>query len=178
MDYESLNFNELAREYEDIHGARISVNALMYRVREKGMSKTEAVQKSKDRRGEVHREFRDLLYCYLHVECAGMEEPPSVIYVGSGAEGRMFETFNRSGDRHKSWLRNWFRTATPETLHFGVELERLFDLSWLGTTDKTRYILTTLPDEQAPEWERQLIRFYSDEGHPLINKIRMKHLKV
>jgi hypothetical protein len=74
MDYESLNFKELAREYEDIHGARISVNALMYRVREKGMSKTEAVQKSKDRRGEVHRELRDLLYCYLHVECAGMED--------------------------------------------------------------------------------------------------------
>jgi hypothetical protein len=142
------------------------------------MSKTEAVKKSKDRRGETHRELRDLLYCYLHVECAGMEEPPSVVYVGSGAEGRMFDSCNRSGDQHKSWLRNWFRKSTPETLHYGVELERLFDLSWLGTTDKTRYILTTLPDEQAPEWERQLIRHYSDEGHPLINKRRMVTLKV
>ncbi len=178
MDYETLSYQELAREYESIHGVNISVNALKYRIREKGMSKTEAVQKSKDRRGETHREERDLLYCYLHVECAGLEAPPSVVYVGSGAGGRMFDTYNRSGDQHKSWLRNWFRKATPETLHFGVEPERLYDLSWLSTTDKTRYILTTLPDEQAPEWERQLIRHYSDEGHPLINKRRMVTLKV
>jgi len=90
----------------------------------------------------------------------------------------MFDSFNRSEERHKNWLHNWFRKSTSETLHYGVELERLYDLSWLGTTDKTRYILTTLPDEQAPEWERQLIRHYSDEGHPLINKLRMKTLKV
>jgi hypothetical protein len=178
MDYESLNFEELAREYVSIHGVSISANALMYRVRERGMSKTEAVKKSKDRRGEKHREERDLLYCYLHVECAGLEAPPSVVYVGSGAGGRMFDTYNRSGDQHKSWLRNWFRKSTPETLHYGVEFERLYDLSWLGTTDKTRYIVTTLPNKQAPEWERQLIRHYSDEGHPLINKRRMVTLKV
>ena len=178
MDYESLSYRELAREYESIHGVSISSGALKYRINERGMSKTEAVQKSKDRRGEKHRQLRDLLYCYLHVECAGMEEPPSVIYIGSGSGGRMFDTFNRCDDRHKSWVHNWFRKSTPETLHYGVELERLYDLSWLSTTDKTRYILTTLPDEQAPEWERQLIRHYSDEGHPLINKLRMKHLKV
>ena len=178
MDYESLSYQELAREYESIHGVNISICALKYRIREKGMSKTEAVQKSKDRRGESHREERDLLYCYLHVECAGLEAPPSVVYVGSGAGGRMFDTYNRSGDQHKSWLRNWFRKSTPETLHYGVEFDRLYDLSWLGTTDKTRYIVTTLPNKQAPEWERQLIRHYSDEGHPLINKLRMKTLKV
>ena len=178
MDYESLNFRELAREYESIHGERITAAALAYRVKSNCLSKTEAVQKSKDRRGEKHREERDLLYCYLHVECAGLEASPSVVYVGSGAGGRMFDTYNRSGDQHTSWLRNWFRKSTPETLHYGVELERLYDLSWLGNTEKTRYILTTLPDEQAPEWERQLIRHYSDEGHPLINKLRMKTLKV
>ena len=178
MDYESLNYQELAREYEGIHGERITGAALAYRVKSNGLSKTEAVQKSKDRRGEKHRQERDLLYCYLHVECAGLEEPPSVVYIGSGAGGRMFDPFNRSGDQHKNWLHNWFRKSTPETLHYGVEFERLYDLSWLGTTDKTRYILTTLPDAQAPEWERQLIRHYSDEGHPLINKLRMKHLKV
>ena len=161
MDYESLNYTELSREYKSIHGVSISPEALAYRVKHNGLSKTDAVQKSKDRRGEKHRDERDLLYCYLHVECAGLEEPPSVVYIGSGAGGRMFDSFNRSEERHKNWLHNWFRKSTSETLHYGVELERLYDLSWLGTTDKTRYILTTLPDEQAPEWERQFCLLYT-----------------
>ena len=65
MDYESLSYQELAREYESIHGERITAAALAYRVKSNCLSKTEAVQKSKDRRGETHREERDLLYCYL-----------------------------------------------------------------------------------------------------------------
>ena len=141
MNYENLKYTELAKEFKKIHGKKISPEALMYRVKTKGLSKTEAVNLPIDTRGKTSKTKQlrvgrrprkercsGLTYCYLHIDVAGTGASPVVRYVGRGEGGRCLHFKDRE-KLHSDWIHAWFTDIDYGSIVMGSQLDRLLSSS-------------------------------------------------
>ena len=170
-------------EFDRIHGAPITAEAIGYRVKTKGMSKEEAVMTPPCKRGRsserkkltVGRRVRrqqqsGLTYLYLHVECPGKDCLPRVRYVGKGQEGRAF-SFKHRQDQHEQWIKSWFTAGVYQYSQLGINPAKLRDLSWLDTSTRKQAIITSHPFETADAEEERLVHFHHLAGEPLFNRV-------
>ena len=183
MNYEHLKYTELVKEFQRIHGKKISPEALMYRVKKKGLSKTEAVNLPLDARGKtsktkqlrVGRRTRKersagLTYCYLHIDVAGTGAPPVVRYVGRGKGGRCLN-FNDRVIAHTDWIHAWFTDVDLGEIEIGVAPSKLRVLSWIDCSVRQKLIMTSSPFENAEREEARLVNRYNTEDHDLFNRV-------
>ena len=183
MNYENLKYTELATEFKKIHRKKISPEALMYRVKTKGLSKTEAVNLPLDTRGKssktkqlrVGRRPRKercsgLTYCYLHIDVAGTGAPPVVRYVGRGEGGRCLHFKDRE-KLHSDWIHAWFTDVDFGAIEKGVAPSKLRDLSWIDCSVRQKLIVLSNPFENAKREEPRLINRYNTKDHNLFNLV-------
>lgn len=186
MNFENLKYTELATEFKKIHGKKISPEALMYRVKKKGLSKTEAVNLPPDTRGKTSKTKKlrvgrrprkercsGLTYCYLHIDVAGTGAPPVVRYVGKGQEGRCL-AFKERETAHTDWLHAWFVGGENCKIEMGVAPSKLRDLSWIDCSKRQKIIVTSSPFQNAVREEARLVNRYNTDEHNLFNIILFK----
>lgn len=183
MNYENLKYTELAIEFKKIHGKKISPEALMYRVKTKGLSKTEAVNLPLDERGKSsktkklrvgrrpHKErCSGLTYCYLHIDVPGTGASPIVRYVGRGEGGRCLHFKDRE-KLHSDWIHAWFTDIDYGAIVMGVAPSKLRDLSWIDLSVRQKLIVTSSPFENAKREEPRLVNRYNTAEHDLFNLV-------
>ena len=186
MNYEKLKYIELAAEFVKLHGKKITPEALMYRVKKKGLSKTLAVQLQLDERGKSSRRKKlrvgrrprkersaGLTYCYLHIDVAGTGAPPVVRYVGKGQEGRLL-AFKERETAHSDWLHAWFVGGKSCKIEMGVAPSKLRDLSWIDCSKRQKIIVSSSPFENAKREEARLVNRYNTAEHNLFNIVLFK----
>jgi hypothetical protein len=183
MNYEQLKYTELANEFTKLHGKNITPEALMYRVKKKGLTKAQAVKLPLDERGKSSRRKKlrvgrrprkersaGLTYCYLHIDVAGTGAPPVVRYVGKGKEGRCL-TFNKREKLHSDWIHAWFTDVDFGAIEMGVAPSKLRDLSWIDCSKRQKIIVSSNPFENAEREEARLINRYNTDAHDLFNRM-------
>ncbi len=183
MDYETKTYIELAALYKARHGTDITPNALMYRVKTKGLTKEQAVAEPKSARGKTSQRKKlrsgrkprrqcnkGLEYAYLHIDVAGTGAPPVVRYVGKGQSGRCLNFHNRE-KTHEHWIRQWFKTPNEQVIEMGVAPVKLKDLSWIDLNVRQKIVLVSHPFEGAIREECRLINRYNTEEHNLFNRV-------
>lgn len=186
MSYENLKYTELAKEFKKIHGKTISPEALMYRVKTKGLSKTEAVHLPLDARGKTSKTKQlrvgrrprkercsGLTYCYLHIDVAGTGASPVVRYVGRGEGGRCLHFKDRK-KLHADWIHAWFTDIDYGSIVMGVAPSKLRDLSWIDCSVRQKLIVTSSPFENAKREEPRLVNRYNTAEHDLFNIVLFK----
>ena len=186
MNYEKLKYTELAAEFVKLHGKKITPEALMYRVKKKGLTKTQAVQLPLDERGKSSRQKKlrvgrrprkercsGLTYCYLHIDVAGTGAPPVVRYVGRGEGGRCLHFKDRE-KLHSDWIHAWFTDVDFGAIEMGVAPSKLRDLSWIDCSVRQKLIVTSSPFENAKREEARLVNRYNTAEHSLFNVVLFK----
>lgn len=183
MNYEQLKYTELANEFTKLHGKNITPEALMYRVKKKGLTKAQAVKLPLDERGKTSKTKKlrvgrrprkercaGLTYCYLHIDVAGTGAPPVVRYVGKGQGGRCLHFQDRE-KLHSDWMHAWHIDVEHGKIVMNVAPSKLRDLSWIDCSKRQKIIVTSNPFENAKREEPRLINLYNTEDHALFNVI-------
>jgi len=183
MDYETKTYIELAALYKARHGTDITPEALMYRVKTKGLTKEQAVAEPKSARGKTSQRKKlrsgrkprrqcnkGLEYVYLHIDVAGTGVPPIVRYVGKGTAGRCLNFHNRVKP-HQDWIKRWFKTPNEQVVEMGVAPVKLKDLSWIDLNVRQMIVLVSHPFEGATREEGRLTHRYNTEEHNLFNRV-------
>lgn len=181
MNYEQLKYTELANEFTKLHGKNITPEALMYRVKKKGLTKAQAVKLPLDERGKSSRGKKlrvgrrprkersaGLTYCYLHIDVAGTGALPVVRYVGKGQEGRCL-AFKERETAHSDWMQAWHVGGKDCKIEMGVAPSKLRDLSWIDCSKRQKIIVSSSPFENAKREEPRLINRYNTDAHDLFN---------